>query len=218
MQSEGKKYLVGFDPGGKGNFGWCVIEDRHELPVRVICVDVADHANGAVDAAHGVVQEERGTVIGVGIDAPLFWVANGCREVDQNLRQGIRARGAPNAAGTVQQVNSLRGACLAQGMLVGVLSRRQTSGVPVSESHPKTMLWLLGYNPAQTGLPELPNLFTLPQGQPVAEEHLRDAALACLSAWAMVHKDHEWADISVNGQEERFSLITSPLDYWMPHG
>jgi predicted nuclease with RNAse H fold len=211
-----KKYLVGFDPGGRGKFGWCVVEDKRELPVRVVCVGVADHAEGAVRAAHEVVQAKKGNVIGVGIDAPLFWVADGCRQVDNNLRQRIRERGAPNAAGTVQQVNSLRGACLVQGMLAGVLSRQRTSGVPISESHPKAALWLLGRNPAQIALPELPEVnLTECWHQPDEGPHLRDAALACLSAWAMVHEPPDWRNLYPQEQPP-ISPIAPPLAYWMP--
>ena len=66
-----KKYLVGFDPGGEDNFGWCVIEDRDQTPVNVVRVGIAVHAAEAVEAAYKVVQDPA-DVIGVGIDAPLY--------------------------------------------------------------------------------------------------------------------------------------------------
>lgn len=153
-------YLIGFDPGGERNFGWCVVRDRREWPLRVVRTGIADHAAEAVEAAYKAVPKGA-SVIGVGIDAPLFWVADGSRAVDNALRERIRCLGVPHAAGTVLQVNSLCGACLVQGMLAGVLSRQCSPGVPISESHPKAMLWQFRRNPGQVGLVELPE-FKLP--------------------------------------------------------
>ncbi|MEN6577247.1 MAG: DUF429 domain-containing protein [Phycisphaerales bacterium] len=211
------KYLMGFDPGGGNHFGWCVVKDRREWPLGVVDAGIADHAAGAVEAAYEAVPKGA-SVIGVGIDAPLFWVANGCRAVDNALRERIRCLGAPHAAGTVQQVNSLRGACLVQGMLAGVLSRQCTPGVPISESHPKAMLWLLGHNPVEIKLPGLGDKLILPHDWHQADvgDHLRDAGLTCLSAWAMVHEPPEWEDILAHDRDEKFSLITPLPGYWMP--
>ena len=135
--------------------------------------------------------------------------------MDSELRERIRERGAPNAAGTVQQVNSLRGACLVQGMLAGVLSRQRTSGVAISESHPKAMLWLLERNPAQVRLQDMPEKFDLHDGVDDGE-HLRDAAVACLSAWAMVHNPNGWSDRYPLDEHHAYSCIVAPLAYWMP--
>jgi hypothetical protein len=186
------------------------------LPISVVDVGVKDHAAGAVQAAHNATQQ--GRVIGVGIDAPLYWVAHGGRAVDQLIRQRITELGAPNA--TVQAVNSLRGACLVQGMLAGVLSRRQSPGIPIAESHAKALLWLLRHAtpqnpPAGISLPDLQELFALEEGLHPTD-HERDAALACLSAWAMIHQPQGWRDIAVAEQQERLSLIGPPLSYWVP--
>jgi len=56
----------------------------------------------------------------------------------------MRQRGAQNVHGTVQAVNSLRGACLVQGILTAILLRQRVPEIHVSESHPKAVLWLLG--------------------------------------------------------------------------
>ena len=156
-------------------------------------------------------------VIGVGIDAPLYWVTQGDRAVDQLVRQQIVNLGAPN--GTVQAVNSLCGACLVQGMLAGVLARRQFHGVSITESHPKALLWLLGHATRQNP-PDHISLLDLPEfnlaGGFHPADHERDAALACLSAWAMIHQFAGWRDVAADEQQERFSLIDPPPSYWVP--
>jgi hypothetical protein len=157
-------------------------------------------------------------VIAVGIDAPLFWVANGCRVVDGYLRERIRTDRGADASNTVLQVNSLRGACLVQGILAGVLSRERTPGVRISESHPKAALWLrIGRDPAEVRLTDLNGLFNPPNDwhQNDRGDHLRDAALACLSAWAMVHAPEDWRNLYPIEQTP-YSPIAAPLAYWMP--
>jgi hypothetical protein len=212
-----KKYLIGFDPGGKRAFGWCVIQDGCKLPLGVIDAGVADHAQGAVHAAYDVVQAKRGKVVGVGIDAPLFWVGCGCRQVDKDLRREIQECGGPKAARTVQQVNSLRGACLVQGMLAGVLSRKRTRHVPISESHPKAAIRLWCRHPRIALRRLTAEFFTLPEDWRRSDKgyNLRDAGLAALSAWAMVHKRSDWRNLYPD-EERVYSLVAPPLAYWMP--
>ena len=116
--------LLGFDPGGAGAFGWCIVEDADQPPLRVLSCGVARHAK---DALHSVLTHlpAEMDVRAAGIDAPLFWTASGNRVADKTVRSDIKKCGAPFAEGTVQAVNSLRGACLVQGMMLGVLLRNQ---------------------------------------------------------------------------------------------
>ena len=141
--------LLGLDPGGKGAFGWALAEDAPAWPLRVVRTGTADSAREALDAALGAAGST--PILAAGIDAPLHWVAEGDRAVDARLRKRIAELGAPHPAGTVQHVNSLRGACLVQGMAAALLLRERFPALPISEAHPKALLWLLGI--AAPGVP-----------------------------------------------------------------
>jgi hypothetical protein len=208
--------LLGFDPGGAGSYGWCVLKDQATLPLSVHCMDVANNAQQAVEAALKAAESTHGRVAAAGIDAPLLWVPAGDRNVDQIVRTRICDLGAPS--GTVQHVNSLRGACLVQGVLAALLLRRSLPEIQISESHPKALLWLIG-----TATPENP-----PSGIPLSQlhshfdsvpdnpsDHERDAALGALSAWAMVHRPAGWRDLYAQ-EDQAISPIANNLAYWLP--
>jgi hypothetical protein len=214
------RILLGFDPGGDrrgvGGFGCCVAECAERLPLRIRMSGRAQHAQGAFDA---VIQhvDSSDTVIGAGIDAPLFWVFDGNRKVDGLVRGAIRDLGSPGS--TVQEVNSLRGACLVQGILVGLLLRSRYPDLPITESHPKALLWMIGeatvLKPAKAiTLTDLHEWFLGCSGDETEEE--RDAALATLGAWAMVHQATGWQDLF--RLERRPVLpLAAPISYWMPN-
>jgi len=119
---ESTGFILGFDPGGIGRFGWSVCS---ATPGTLVLLQTR-LADDAVGALHGVERamescDLQGTppVLAAGIDAPMFWGEKGNREIDATLRRVLRETQFPTPGGTVQQVNSLRGACLAQGMLLG---------------------------------------------------------------------------------------------------
>jgi|SRR5712691_8806727 len=95
--------FVGLDPGGDGQFGWCVIAGSAR-PLSLIRSGCASDAAVAVRDVLGVLGPSP-QIDGVGIDSPLFWAPSGRRRVDFVVREAIKAAGAPNAGGTVQQVN-----------------------------------------------------------------------------------------------------------------
>ena len=108
--------IVGFDPGGKGTFGWCVAEVHGTQRVRLRRSGTADHAAPALQQIRQYVADPS-EIGAAGIDSPLFWVANGERQADRTIRAAMTALGATSASGTVQQLNSLWGACLVQGIM-----------------------------------------------------------------------------------------------------
>jgi hypothetical protein len=205
--------LLGFDPGGRNAFGWCVVEDAPALPLAIRTTGVANSAEQAVaEALAGVAPHE--TVAAAGIDAPLFWVPHGGRLVDQAVRDATRRAGGSGR--TVQSVNSLRGACLVQGILAGILLRRQHPTLPLSEAHPKAYLWINGlvhrHRPMATvTLRELAEFHANGVG---GVEHVRDAALAALSAWALVRRPLGWTDLYLQ-ELNPVSPVSAPLSYWM---
>jgi predicted nuclease with RNAse H fold len=209
--------LLGFDPGGEDGFGWCVADDTPTLPLAVRATGVVDNARSAVDAV--MTQVKRGeSVVAVGIDAPLFWVATGDRNVDRIVRDELRGLGARSPGGTVQAVNSLRGACVVQGMLTGMLLRAALPEVLISESHPKALLWQLRLanrdrHPAGISLVSLSHFSV--SASIGTQDHERDAAIGALCAWAMVHNPKGWRDLYLEEQHP-YSPITAPLGYWMP--
>jgi hypothetical protein len=209
--------LLGFDPGGKKSFGWCVAENALVLPLQIRATGVVDNARDAILKAFACIKYGE-QVFAAAIDAPMFWVPCGDRKVDRIVRNQVCGLKCPG--GTVQAVNSLRGACLVQGMLTGILLREKFPALPITESHPKATLWLLRLadqkrNPASI----LHALSRLVVSASVGKtDHERDAAVAVLSAWAMTNQAHGWKDLYLEEQKEQkpYSPIESPLAYWMP--
>lgn len=209
--------ILGFDPGGDHAFGWCVLEDAPILPLKVLRSGVESHAFAALKAATKTTATE--DVKACGIDAPLHYVDNGDREVDKHVRDRIPLRSV--AAGTVQAVNSLQGACLAQGVMVGRLVQTKCLDIHVTEAHPKAVLWLLGIataarRPSSIALQHLTQWLTPLNVTVGHSEHERDAALSALTAWAMHHNAQGWKNIgSLDSGSHRHDLLTAP-QYWIP--
>jgi hypothetical protein len=75
--------------------------------------------------------------------------------------------------------------------MIGHLLRQKWHELPISESHPKALLWLAKIasptvHHGNVLLGAIP-LLTAPPGLQ-AMEHQRDAAISALSAWAMIRR------------------------------
>lgn len=207
---------VGFDPGGDSRFGWAVCSAEGNI-LRLLAAGQAGHATEAV--AKALSASPSGWIVtGAGIDAPLFWAEDGGRDVDGLVRRAIRRLGAPNPGGTVQHFNSLRGACLVQGVLTAKLLHEQLPHVVITESHPKALLYLLGIAGATKSttaitLADLSRFVICDSDK--ASEHERDAVLAAITAFAQKIKPDGWINLF---ERERKPII--PFDYqvsyWMP--
>ena len=68
--------ILGFDPGGKNQFGWCVAQGTNGGHLQLRASDIASHADEAVTAALRKAVDF-GRVEAAGIDSPLLWVAIG---------------------------------------------------------------------------------------------------------------------------------------------
>lgn len=181
---------IGADPGGIEAFGVAVVDGSGNTRcVTVSSVDEAVRWIGAV-----------GTPLGIGIDAPMWWSAGkgGGRRADERLRA---AYGIPS--GTVQSVNSLRGAVLAGGALLASRMREAFPGVPITESHPKALLLALKLDGAA---------FTKCFGLQSTwqDEHQRDAAIAAVCVREGVQG--RWP---VDLAEDRYGLEQDPRRYWL---
>lgn len=209
--------LLGFDPGGRRQFGWAALELTLDLPLRVRATGVSDDAAQAVAAALERVEPgER--LRAAGIDAPLFWTPSGERGADLRVRAILRARGAGSTAGgTVQHPNCLQGACVVQGPTAALLLRRHDAELPLTESHPKALLWALGLatparRPNAVGTADIGDLA---RGRIGASEHERDAVLGGYAAWAMVTGADGWEDL-VLGERDPLFFTRAPVGYWFP--
>jgi predicted nuclease with RNAse H fold len=191
--------FVGFDPGGEKAFGWAVVESTRE-GLHFVSGGVVTGAPAALAQSSAVLLEAPAAV---GIDAPLFWVCEGDRKVDSQVRALVC--GAGGHAGTVSHVNSLRGACLVQGVLVARLSREQWPAASMTEAHPKALLRVSGAARAFVSAPELRGV----------SEHVRDAALGAYAAHAYVTQALGWHNLLAQERAPFFPGGTE-VAYWFP--
>ena len=115
-------------------------------------------------------------------------------------------------SGTVQSVNSLRGAALAGGALLASWMREQDPGLRITEAHPKALLLALDMDGAtfaeRFGIRNV-------WGD---EEHQRDAAIAAVRAregfqgnWPLDLADHR-----DRLEQNPKSYWLAPASYWWP--
>lgn len=121
---------IGVDTGGKVAFGFAILDDDGHFSAD--CFSCASEAIKHLS--------ERPT--GIGIDAPMWWSSgpSGDRRADKWIRKQYQIR-----AGTVQSINSLRGACVVQAALFAERARQLFPSVPITEAHPKAVLLAFGY-------------------------------------------------------------------------
>ena len=204
--SERVDVVLGFDPGGAGNFGWsiCTVGGGQLCTLQ----------NGVSEPRAGSDQKEyrlsssigNARVLAAGIDAPMFWSKTGGREVDPIIREAIkRSWTVALHQASVQHVNALRGACLVQGVLLGSYLHQEFNAVPITEAHPKALLWLLCPK-------ESAQLTQLTNGR---SEHERDAVLAAFAAWSMHRRTPGWRNLYWDEPNPILPLRT-PVSYWMP--
>ena len=208
--------VVGLDPGGLGKFGWCVGTTRPGQMLRITESGVVDNAASAFTAIQRVVAPQS-RIAAAGIDCPLYWALSGPRQADITIRRELRRIKAPNIGGTVQDPNSLRGACLVQGVIAAHLLRRVYKRIRLTESHPKALLRFFGLAPAErpgtrVWAGELAkwvqcNLTTRTEDE-------RDAIVAAFTAHAMMAKLSGWRNLVL--EEGKIFHVLRPVEYWMP--
>lgn len=191
--------FIGFDPGGEKAFGWAVIESTSN-DLRLVAGGTVTSAVAALAAA---AKASVYPPAAIGIDAPMFWVPEGDRKADLKIRALVR--GAGGQSGTVSHVNSLRGACLVQGVLIARLARQRWPEVPMTEAHPKALLRLSSDARTFTDRSELESI----------GEHGRDAALGAYSAHAMFTQSDGWHDLVPQEYEPYFPAGFNVV-YWFP--
>ena len=158
---------VGFDPGGENNFGFAFLNTN------------GSYETGVVSSASEALDLVSDRPLGVGIDAPLWWSAGrgGGRYVDEWIRKRHKI-----ASGTVQSVNSLRGAVLVQGYLIAHQIRVKFPDVQITESHPKALIIALDIDGENWSAIETKFQLARNNGYTHRTEHERDALIAAVCA------------------------------------
>jgi len=192
--------LLGFDPGGINSFGWATLHLDEAGKFISLKTGIASNTPDAISNAW---QNAASAPAGVGIDAPLFWVEKGDRRADSHIRTRVVAAGGHS--GTVNSVNSLRGACLVQGILTARRVFDLWPSAIVTEAHPKALLRLW----------EEAELFVIQNLLQNCTEHERDAALAAVAASAAVNKRPSWCNL-VLAEVAPFFPSGQKVSYWFP--
>ena len=95
-------FILGFDPGGQGNFGWSVCRIDGDKLRRPAKTGLANNAQDAIDQVERSIEKlsdgfpEEPRVLAAGIDAPMFWsITGGNRRVDEIVRTVLKDKGFP---------------------------------------------------------------------------------------------------------------------------
>ena len=227
--TEATGYLLGFDPGGKGgdkepgNFGWCICRSIAGQ-FRLIDTGRVKYAEEAVRQVSNKLLPNF-PVWAVGIDAPMFWNITGEeRKVDCVVKQEVkkaleiqkqRGQECENPP-SLMQVNSLPGAVLVQGVLVGAFLHQRFKS-PITEAYPGALRCLLRAGSKDNSLPiELRRYEDkLKRSKNPRENHEWDALAAAYAAWCMHRQVEGWRDLFPREPNPILPLGT-PVSYWMP--
>jgi hypothetical protein len=191
--------VLGLDPGGANAFGWAVISGSFANPI-FIAGGVTSGASNAIKHATLHLQQPPEAL---GIDAPLFWSPKGDRLADKLVRAQVRAVGGHN--GVVGHVNSLRGACLVEGLIAAQIAKNLWPRVQITEAHPKALMLISG----------TAGLFAVRSELHGVGHHIRDAALSALAALALIEQVSGWHDLATL-EPERCEPLGITVSYWFP--
>jgi predicted nuclease with RNAse H fold len=194
-----KSIWIGCDPGGKNSFGIAVIDSNRGITTKTVGF-VQEAREVILDACRG----EEKHVKGLGVDAPLWWSSgpSADRRADQRIRNKYRPIGVK--PGSVQAVNSLRGAAIAQGLLIVAELRKEFPVLKVTESNPKVQIQILGDGKVQRYFSAIDPEYK------VASEHERDALVAAIAAREGF--SNRWR---VDLAKDRYEFEQDPESHWV---
>ena len=198
-----KQFVAGFDPGGKAKFGWCVAEFA-DSP-NVIKKGAVACADEAFDEMHKSLNDTKGQLVAVGIDSPLYWMRNGKRrKADSHVWDALKKESSGASSGMVQAVNSLRGACLIQGLFLATRIKCKYPDCVITETHPKVLLEIS---------PEVKDYVN--QVPNICNEHERDAII---SAWAAAQclRPGDKQNLFKLDEEKDIHIFLKKTMYWWP--
>jgi hypothetical protein len=192
-------HVVGFDPGGDQAFGWAALSWDEGQVARF----VSGTCSNAPDALHAARVSIPCEPAAFAVDAPLFWIPSADRKADQLIRKMVCAAGG--SSGTVSHVNSLRGACLVQGVLVARMAAQAWPEAIISEAHPKALLQVSSAARA----------FANAVLKHSSTEHERDAGLAAFTALNLMTDSTGWHDL-VKLEQDHYFPAGNPVAFWFP--
>jgi hypothetical protein len=99
------------------------------------------------------------------------------------------------------------------------LLRREYPGLPITEAHPKALLWLMGiarrgHEPKNVTPRDIEEIVIA--GKIFGSEDERDAILAAFAAYMMIRRKSDWVDLLKHERKERILAGKPPIGYWMP--
>ena len=201
------KAWFGADPGGANAFGVALLHDDATFDTHVVsCAD---------EAVEWLI-ERKADISAAAIDAPLWWSSGkgGDRMADCYLRKTYKI-----SAGTVQAMNSLRGAALVQGVMLAIRLRERLPPLSITEAHPKALLKALKIDTATSDQTwrDLVNLFGL-RGDEPNTEHERDAVLAAVAAreGSADRCVRDLARDQLSSEQDPATVPWGPVHYWWP--
>jgi len=128
--TEMAKYIIGYDPGGKGNHGVALIKYGSKR-IRGLKVSTCSSVEEAIEFVKEV--PEGKNLVAAGIDTLLTWPRNGeWRSMDKVLRNKY-----PQVQGSVIHPCSLRGAMLINGIVMASELIKINKDIILNETHPK---------------------------------------------------------------------------------
>lgn len=192
--------FVGIDPGGKNAFGWCLLARYEDGSCAVLSQGTASSAQQALSYVFSVCPE---APVAAGIDAPLYWSSREERQSDRRIRRAVLEAGGHSA--TVAHINSLRGACLVQGVLAAAGLGKRWPNTRVTESHPKALLHVW---------PKASEFLRL-RSTASGSEHERDALLGAYSALQYESQCSGWKDWVLE-EDEPYFPSGNKVAYWFP--
>ena len=192
-------FVLGFDPGGAAAFGWCALAST-DGQVSLIGSGTCSSASAALAATRAAIPSQPAAFA---VDAPLFWLPAGDRNADKIVRKMVCAAGG--SSGTVGHINSLRGACLVQGIMVTQMAATLWPDAKVSEAHPKALLRVS--SAAQT--------FAATVLNKASTEHERDAGLAAFTALNLLSASVGWHNL-VEYENGHHFPTGKTVTYWFP--
>lgn len=137
--------FVGLDPGGRKSFGVAILAGNSKS-LRPVFTGTGCCVEKICEFIGQQAAKFQSPIGGVGIDAPMSWpLKGGYRPQDEAV--WVRC---PGAKKSVLQVNSLRGAVIAQGPAAAIQLRKQYGDLLVSEVHPAGTVDALGGNQTAT--------------------------------------------------------------------
>jgi len=225
------QYIVGFDPGGKGKFGWCIIPVNAFVgqgtptdldPKNVIGNESQNGSQSGTNLVKGgtvanatsaftAIQNHLSasdSIVAVGIDAPLSYDGRNDRQIDIKLRNTWQT-----IQKSIMRVNSLRGACLAQGAVIAQLMTNHFKSTVISESHPRIIMEWLAIGPA-TG-------FCTKFHQTSDDWRQCDICCAGFAAYSaaaayQAKNGSSWQNWTNHYQHQQNQYNVVPHDYWLP--